>query len=162
MVSQRSINGRPTSPRLASFNYIGPYRYSLTICTDKRVRAFVGDWPYLEALWALSAAAGKYGFDVWAFCFMPDHCHLLAEGNEKARLIPFIRRFKQQVGYHYKMHAGASLWQRSFHDRILRTEEDTRNVIRYILNNPVRKGLVTEALDYLFIGSFVAPLEDWL
>ena len=46
-----------------------------------------------------------------------------------------------------------SPWQRSFHDRALRSEEDVRQVANYILMNPVRAGLVDEPSEYLLSGS---------
>jgi putative transposase len=109
----------------------------------------------------LSRAAAGNGFDVLAYCFMPDHVHLLVEGNEGADLIEFVRVFKQRTAYYYKNAAGNPLWQRSFHDRVLRGEEGTEAVARYIWNNPVRKGLASSATDYPFIGSFVLPVTDW-
>jgi hypothetical protein len=37
---------------------------------------------------------------------------------------------------------------------VLRREEDTTNVARYILDNPVRKGLVDGFKKYKSLGSF--------
>lgn len=96
-----------------------------------------------------------------AYCFMPDHLHLLVEGDEEADLIKFIREFKQLTAYSYKNVAGHKLWQRSFYDRVLRVDEDARAVARYICNNPVRKGLAASPLEYPFIGSFIASVADW-
>jgi putative transposase len=92
---------------------------------------------------------------------MPDHVHLLVEGQEKADFIEFVRVFKQRTAYLYKKAKGGMLWQRSFHDRVLRGEETTGAVARYICNNPVRKGLASSPLEYPFIGSFVVPVTDW-
>jgi hypothetical protein len=36
---------------------------------------------------------------------------------------------------------------------VLRDEDDTPSVVRYMLENPVRAGLVENALDYPWIGS---------
>ncbi|HUU56658.1 MAG TPA: transposase, partial [bacterium] len=93
--------------------------------------------------------------------FMPDHVHLLVEGNEEADLIKFVREFKQRTAYNYKKATGRTLWQRSFYDRILRGDEGTQAVACYIWNNPVRKGVAASALEYPFIGSFVVSVADW-
>jgi len=93
---------------------------------------------------------------------MPDHLHLLVAGDEGADLKEFVRLFKSRSSYHYKKGAGHPLWQRSYYDRVLRKDEDTRAVARYILNNPIRRGLARSAEAYPFIGSFVAPVADWL
>ena len=39
-------------------------------------------------------------------------------------------------------------WQSGFHDHALRTEEDVRNVARYVIANPQRAGLVEHVSDY--------------
>ena len=45
------------------------------------------------------------------------------------------------------------MWQEGFYDRILRNDEETIVVARYILDNPVRAGLVARFDEYPFSGS---------
>ncbi len=40
------------------------------------------------------------------------------------------------------------LWQRGFHDRALRREEDLVKLARYVVANPLRAGLVEKLGDY--------------
>jgi hypothetical protein len=42
---------------------------------------------------------------------------------------------------------------------VLRRDEDTAGVLRYILENPVRKGLADNFTDYRYSGSFVIDIE---
>ena len=86
---------------------------------------------------------------------MPDHLHLLVEGSEASDLPVFVKDFKQRTGFQYRRARGQSLWQKSYYDHILRTEEDVHGVARYIVGNPVRAGLVAAAKDYPYCGSFV-------
>jgi len=46
--------------------------------------------------------------------------------------------------------APARLWQRGFYDHALRKEEDVQKVAEYIVNNPVRMGLVEDWRNYRF------------
>ncbi|HJZ04900.1 MAG TPA: hypothetical protein VI935_09660 [Thermodesulfobacteriota bacterium] len=55
---------------------------------------------------------------------------------------------------------GFNLWQKSFYDHILRNEESVIETVRYIFNNPVRKGMVGEFKEYPFFGSMVFDIED--
>ncbi|MNW20243.1 hypothetical protein D3C71_2205540 [compost metagenome] len=41
-----------------------------------------------------------------------------------------------------------TLWQKGFHDRALRREEDLLKVARYVVANPLRAGLVEKLGDY--------------
>ena len=61
----------------------------------------------------------------------------------------------QFSGYHYKQAHGKGLWQRYGYERVLREEESTQRVVAYVLENPVRAGLVKTVHDYPFIRSSV-------
>jgi REP element-mobilizing transposase RayT len=92
---------------------------------------------------------------------MPDHVHLLLEGaTDDADLREAVRVWKQLVGHAWKSQTKAPLWQTGFHDRVLREGDDTRAVVRYLLNNPVRAGLVQNAADYRWSGSSQYTFEE--
>jgi len=152
---------RKRPPRLACFDYVGPCRYFVKLCAARERPVFVDGFDYDRFVYALSRLAGRFGIDVLTYCFMPDHVHLLLEGTENTNLKEFIRVFKQMTSYYYKNDSGV-VWQRSYYDRILRRDEDSITVARYILNNPIRRGLVETVTDYPYSGSFVAPREDIL
>ncbi len=42
----------------------------------------------------------------------------------------------------------APVWQRGFHDHAVRREETLRDIARYIVANPLRRGLVHTVGDY--------------
>ena len=68
-------------PRLASSNYVGVHRYFLTICTADRARFFVADDTVALVTSELARTADIEQFTVIAYCFMPDHLHVLVEGT---------------------------------------------------------------------------------
>jgi len=45
------------------------------------------------------------------------------------------------------------LWQEGYYEHVLRAEENVRSIARYIVENPVRAGLVAHAIDYPYLGS---------
>ena len=49
-------------------------------------------------------------------------------------------------------------WQPGFYDQFFRKEEAGKDVIMYVLNNTVRKGLVSEWREYPYSGSLVYDL----
>jgi hypothetical protein len=57
---------------------------------------------------------------------------------------------------------GTKPWQRYGFEHVLRDDELTLVVARYILENPVRAGLVARVEDYPFVGSFVYELKEIL
>jgi putative transposase len=94
---------------------------------------------------------------------MPDHLHALVEGEAPdADLLEFVRVFKQRSSWHWKHQRGGDLWQRSYFEHVLRDDESTRAVARYVLANPVRAGLVQNVEDYAFVGSFTMTVRELL
>ena len=92
---------------------------------------------------------------------MPDHLHLLVEGTaDNSACKRFIARLKQYSGYYYSAAYGEKLWQRYGFEHVLRDDEITMVVAKYILENPIRAGLVTCVEEYPFVGSLVYSLAD--
>ncbi len=85
---------------------------------------------------------------------MPDHLHLLVYGtSERADLKAFVIHYKKLTGFEYSRRAGRRLWQPGYYDRVLRDEEATEAIARYILENPIRAGLARQLGEYPFAGS---------
>ncbi len=138
---------RRSSPRLPSFFYEGGYTYHLILNTQNGLPRFRDANLVSYCLRSLGLSAERYGFIVAAYCFMPNHLHLLVSGTERADLRRFVQHFKQATGFR---HAG--LWQRSYYDHIIRREEALENVARYIWDNPVQAGLARQVNDFPYSG----------
>jgi putative transposase len=148
---------------LPSFSYIGPHRYHLRFCTDARRRTFTSNAPVDLARSQILRSSQEQQFAVIAYCFMPDHLHLLIEGEtETSDCKRFIARAKQYSGYSHAVTFKERLWQRYGFERVLRKDETTKTVARYILENPIREGLVTRVEEYPYLGSFVYTLQQLL
>jgi putative transposase len=94
---------------------------------------------------------------LFAWCILPDHIHLLIEDADVLR---WVQRFKGRLTPVFRrLNPGERLWQRSFHDRALRKEEDLQEAARYTWRNAVEAGLVECAGDYRWSGSTVWP--EW-
>jgi REP element-mobilizing transposase RayT len=91
---------------------------------------------------------------------MPDHVHILAHArSERSDFQTFMKRFKQMTGFAYKRQMQRALWQTGYHDRILRDDESSETVARYILENPIRAGLTTAWGEYAYAWSDVYDLD---
>jgi REP-associated tyrosine transposase len=152
----------PRHPQhLKAFSYVGFYRYSLRFCTDYRRQVFTSQSPVDLVRSLILRSATEEQFAVIAYCFMPDHLHLLVEGQaEDSDCKRFIARSKQYSGFYYTRQFGTRLWQRYGFERVLRDNEQTFVIARYILENPVRAGLVAAIEEYPFVGSFVYTLPE--
>ncbi len=78
---------------------------------------------------------------------MPDHLHALISfppSGKTQRLI--VRKWKEWTAKQFGIG-----WQRDYFEHRLRHDESRNQKAEYILQNPVRKGLVTNAKDWPFI-----------
>jgi putative transposase len=127
------------------------------LATAERARIFTEPRAVQTCLAALKHAATGYEARVYAYCFMPDHLHLLANTPDGVNFIDFIRHFKQLSAYRLPRQSQIArrLWQTRFYDHALRSDEGVVTVARYIFENSVRAGIVTNAADYPYSGSLV-------
>ncbi len=74
---------------------------------------------------------------------MPDHLHWLFRLDEDS-LSTVVQRVKSVSSREICATAGCSgpIWQKGFHDRALRRDEDIRAVAKYVVANPLRAGIV--------------------
>jgi putative transposase len=108
-------------------------------------------------------AAAEECFAVIAYCFMPDHAHLVVDGlKDDADCKAFIMAAKQYSGYYYKQETGERLWQRYGHERVIRDDMERALTIRYVVANPVRAGLVDHPAEYPFLGSQRYEIDELL
>ena len=82
---------------------------------------------------------------------MPNHVHIVMHGrSDVADLRRFAKIAKQRVAYSLRQEHGVrNVWQEGFHDWVLRPEYPLKDAICYVLNNPVRAGLVARAEDFV-------------
>ncbi len=152
-------------PRFPDFDYIGFNRYFLTVCVTGRTPVFRSINLGRCVTAQLLPMAASFGFEIVAYCVMPDHLHMLAAGEcDQSQLKPFMHRWKQATGYWWKhdLHHRNHLWQEGYHDRILRDRDPTEGVIRYIVENPVRAGLVDDSREYPLLGATRYDLDELL
>ena len=80
---------------------------------------------------------------------------MILQGREtNANLLKLLNMFKQKTSYKIKNTIKSSFsWQKSYYDHILRSEKELSKHIRYIAENPVRKGLIDDWRKYKYFGS---------
>ncbi|WP_150803389.1 REP-associated tyrosine transposase [Pseudomonas fluorescens] len=84
-----------------------------------------------------------------AWVVMPDHFHWLLQLRERT-LAELMCRVKSRSSLTVKQTMGrrGRLWQKGYHDRAARQDEDVKNLARYVVCNPLRAGLVKPVHDY--------------
>ncbi len=93
---------------------------------------------------ALAHYDGKE-YDLVCFCIMSNHVHvlytLLEDSRDISEIMHSIKRFTaRELNKLFKREG--QFWQHESYDRVVRNQKEFENIIRYILNNPVKAGLV--------------------
>ncbi|MEO0288559.1 MAG: transposase [candidate division WOR-3 bacterium] len=154
---------REKKHRLDRDCYKGTIQASFTICIKNRENIFTNEVIVYSFVEILKESLRKFDCKNWVYVFMPDHLHLVLEGNsEKSDLWKAIVYFKQKSGYWLSKNGYNAMWQKDFYDHIFRKEEDLKKQIRYILENPVRKELIDDWVHYKFKGSIDYDLSEIL
>jgi REP element-mobilizing transposase RayT len=138
--------GKSRSLRLEGVDYGAPGRvYHVIIGSRDNRETFIGPQVNSQVIGILKQAVEISGYELVAYCLMPDHLHVLVQAGEQARsLSGLVGSFKS-----YCLKAtGRKLWQPGFYEHILRKDETVTTVAEYIGNNPVRRGLVAGREEY--------------
>lgn len=143
--------------RLTNYDYSTAGAYFITICTRDRKCLL---WQTVGASIARPDAVqlSQYGqivdqairqipehypaIRLDKYTVMPNHVHLLlridTDSDGRAMLAPTISRVIQQMKGIVTKQIGASIWQKLFHDHVIRGERDYLKIWEYIDQNPVR------------------------
>jgi len=148
---------------LAKEVYKGRILLALTLCIKNRVKTFIDPQVVNIFTKTLEEVAARSNCTIPVYCFMPDHLHLILSGNDdEVDLLKVINAYKQKTGFWLSRNRKGILWQKDFYDHVIRKEEGLTACIKYILDNPVRKGIVAEWQEYPFKGSVGYDLEEVL
>ncbi len=145
--------------RLENYDYSSCGAYFITVCTlDRRIYFWnnVGaiiDRPQDVELSAYgkmvdqaiqNISSAYSALSIESYVIMPNHLHILIRvcTDEYGRplVAPTMSRVVKQLKGIISKQIGTSIWQKSFHDHIIRDREDYEEHLRYIYENPMRWG----------------------
>jgi putative transposase len=142
--------------RLPPKSYRGQRAYFLTLCAGQHRKLFTHPVLVTALLAVLRATCSSHFFNVYAYCFMPDHLHLILTGeSDSSNLARLTQAFKSLASREARKIGLMNLWQKGFYDHILRTSDSLGAAAWYVFMNPVRADLAQRAEDWPFSGSFV-------
>ena len=142
--------------RLAPEAYQGREAYFVTACSEGRRRIFESSELVQVLLTELRTACHECCFGVYAYCFMPDHLHLIVVGlGGSAKLAGLMRAFKGRASVAARRMGVRELWQKGFYDHILRSGREMDEAAWYMFLNPVRAQLAARAEDWPYSGSWM-------
>lgn len=89
------------------------------------------------------------GIPVYAWCVMDNHYHLVLE-NRDGRMSEFMKRVNGSYGqyFRHKTKSGGVVFQNRFKSLLIQDDRYLIQVIRYVLLNPVKAGVVSRMESY--------------
>ncbi len=129
--------------------------FSVTVATSPRLPVF-DDIPFgLECARLLRAVCERTDAHLYAYCLMPDHAYLLLGVGSRGSLAAPVTAWKSLCGQVRRQRGGSdAFWQHGYTERALPGPEAVRMAARYVLEKPVRAGLVRDSHDYPLCGPF--------
>ncbi|MGM9648795.1 MAG: transposase [Butyricicoccaceae bacterium] len=143
---------------MAGFDYSSQQYYFVTICTQKRRRLLsdiVGNGLDRSVV-SVNTNCGNIaerqlvqipahfeGIRIDKYVIMPNHIHMIlvigCDGKtERSRPFPTLSTVIGLYKSGVSREAGFPVWQKSFHDHIIRNAQDYREIWRYIDENPLK------------------------
>ena len=106
-------------------------------------------------------------YDLIAYCIMSNHVHILIDTSiqlpddidvytfgqiDFEPLQTIMKRIKGASARYANIELGrkGSFWQKESYDHLVRSDNEVRNIIAYILNNSLNAGIVDKWEDYLY------------
>jgi REP-associated tyrosine transposase len=122
--------------------------YLVTAVTAKRRRLFQVTATAELLVRTLSDYHSQGKFLLHAYVIMPDHFHALITPAPDVSLEKAMQFIKG--GFSFRLKSKLDVWMRSFNESQVSTEEKFMSCVRYIEENPVRRGLVVMPKAYPF------------
>jgi len=161
--------------------------YFITITTVGWVDVFTRINQKYVIIDALKYCQDKKGLDIYAYCLMPSHIHLLCSTQEPIMLADVIRDFKKFTSKkivktivtepesrrewlllhfknackHLKRKQQYKVWQDGYHAEVAYSKSFLKEKINYIHNNPVKDKVVVFPEDYIFSSARNYALLDF-
>lgn len=138
----------------------------------RRLRLFDHDGDYRAWLQAFAEAQARVAVDVFAYCLMPNHFHLVLRPSEDGQMSEFMRigTVTHSMRWHTYRGSGGTgaVYQGRFRAFPVQTNEYFFNACRYVEANPVRASLVKGAEEWRWSslgartsGRHVLTLAEW-
>jgi putative transposase len=159
-------------PRIARIIAPG-YPHHITQRGNNRAPVFFEDEDRRTYLKLLAGYAQKHQMQIWAYCLMNNHIHLLAVPETETSLSRGIGMTNQMYTQYFnrRLQQSGRIWQNRFFSCVVENEQYLWAVARYIERNPVKAGLAANAEEYQWssakahvLGAYdpLLPADSWL
>jgi len=135
------------SPRIPGYDYSSCNYYFVTICTHEHAcifglanhRSKSGE---IALQHILQLEKHYKTIEIIKYVVMPNHVHIIiaiGEDENNPNLNQIIAQYKSGVSREFhKIYPDRNVWQRSYHDHVIRDRKSFEKIWTYIDNNPLK------------------------
>ena len=144
--------------------------YFVTSTTIEWVSIFTNEKYYNILIEAIKFYQTKSKLEIFAYVILPNHFHLILRSKELINIMKLIKMYsakeiikqltedrKNQIlellrlsKKNYKTQSNYQVWQEGYKPKEILSDKMLRQKIDYIHYNPVKKGLVSEPIDWKY------------
>ena len=117
---------------------------------NNRADVFVDEHDHLAFREALAKTHQRYPFQLFGYCVMTNHFHLLLRpepGQSISRILQSLT-VAHTWRYHKRHRTVGHVWQGRFKSPVIQDDIHLLVVLRYVEANPLRAGIVADLKDY--------------
>ena len=136
----------PRGPR-----FLIPYAcYHIITRGNQQQTIFLDDADYEIYLTKIKRYKKRHNFQLYAFCLMPNHVHLVGQPEDPAGLPRFMHGLSLSYALHFnkRYKKVGHLWQDRFISKTIAKDGYLLDCIQYVENNPIRANMVKAAAEY--------------
>lgn len=138
----------PRQPRL----FLSQSYYHIMTRGNNRHQVFRSDDDYVYYLDLIKRYKSGYPFDLFHYCLMSNHVHLLIKTKKASEFSVFMKKLNLSYFHHYNKLYGwvGYFWQDRFKSQPVGKDEYFMQCGKYIELNPVRANLVKKPEEYSY------------
>lgn len=129
---------------------------------------FLSDWDYAKMLEILRKLKDDFGFELYAYCLMSNHVHLVIKEKEPRDISKIMHGLltKYSRWFNIKYERTGTLMESRYKSKPVQYDEYFMHLVRYIHQNPIKAGITEKIGDYRwssynrYLGKFKDDLTD--
>lgn len=117
---------------------------------NNRQVVFVADEDYQHYLKIVKRYKEQYDFQVFAYCLMSNHIHLIIKTSAKGNISQIMQAItiSHTRYYHHTYQSSGHIWQGRFKSPLISSDGYLLTAMQYVEQNPVRAGISKKPGDY--------------
>jgi len=131
------------------------YPHHVTQRGNRRQKTFFCEDDYRYYIELMTQFSREAGTDVWAYCLMPNHVHLVMVPSQEEGLRAALGEAHRRYTRHVNFRKGwrGHLWQERFHSFVM-DEKYLLATVRYVERNPVAARMCRHPADWKWSSAF--------